>query len=273
MTVRLRHSAQGVQSGRISAAGIGRDARDDLFLEGVGRQGQDLVHDDRGAIAGRAILRRSIQRSVMDEGRSSRAAGADVGLERVRRVGSPWPRQFVRMPAEQFEIVAGIRARPKKPPPAVVLEDCRIDNRRTLHQGRFPGPRLAILGRAIENDLTRLARLRDAVEIVADLQQIGIGQMARQLDRGSRWTDRPAVAYVDCGNLADVGCQSKSSARIVSPSPFENCERIREEAALRFGQPAGSANEAFGDRGAREAGDLLDRRVDDPDAPLLHPEE
>src|SRR5438874_709020 len=102
-----------------------------------------------------------MQFARVDEWGSGRAAGADVGLERVSRVRLPRSGEFVRIPGEQLAIVPTIRAGAEQPPNVIVAEDCGIEDWQPFDKSRDLVPIVEAWIGPVQRDLAGFVHFRD----------------------------------------------------------------------------------------------------------------
>src|SRR5712691_161529 len=105
------------------------DGRRWLFRELRGCQAHHPVDYNSASVHSRAILGRSIQDAVVDEGRTGGPRGSDVRLHRVQCVRFPRPLEVPCMPYEQGHVFANVAVGAGQPPLPTMTEDGGVEGR------------------------------------------------------------------------------------------------------------------------------------------------
>src|SRR2546425_1038461 len=239
------------------------DGRRGLLRELGWGQAQNPVDHDSASVHSRAILGRSVQDAIVDEGRSRGPRGSDVRLHRVQCVRFPRPLEAPRMPHKQRHVFANLAVGTGEPPSALVSEDGGVEGRDTRYERAYLLPSCREIDRAVQAYLPRCVRLRNAIDFPAVDDKIRIRRVDRQFDRDSGDPGRPTRGGLDGPDHALRGRVPEIFVQDVRNPIDLGAERIRNEPpALRRIEPTDTLLPA----GFEEP---VDGHVGDSDAPFF----
>jgi hypothetical protein len=128
-------------------------------------------------------LCRAIQPPVDGERTPARSRAGQIALDGIARVTLPAPEQFVGVPHVQIGIPCRPRIRRQQPPPALVLEDRRIDAGEIVDQRAFFVPAVRKRAGGEDADATACAGFRNAQDLAVVPKQIRIREMIGHRER------------------------------------------------------------------------------------------
>src|SRR5437899_3087928 len=239
------------------------DGRRGLLHELGWGQVHNPVDHDSASVHSRAILGRSVQDAAVDERRSRGPRGSDVRLHRVQCVRFPRPLEVPRIPHEQRHVFANLAVGTGEPPPALVSEDGGVEGRDTRYERAYLLPSCREIDRALQANLPRYVRFRNAIDFPAVDDKIRIRRVDRQVDRDSGDPGRPTRGGRDGPDHALRGRVPEVFVQDVRNPVDLGAERIRNEPpALRRIEPTDTLLPA----GFEES---VDGHVGDSDAPFF----
>src|SRR5437879_13380048 len=167
------------------------------------------------------------------------------------------------MPHEQRHVFANLAVGTGEPPPALVSEDGGVEGRDTRYERAYLLPSCREIDRAMQANLPRFVRLRNAIDFPAVDDKIRIRRVDRQFDRDPGDPGWPAGGGLDGPDHALRGRVPEIFVQNVSNPVDLGAERIRDEPpALRRIEPTDTLLPA----GFEET---VDGHVGDSDAPLF----